>query len=143
MKKFYPGLFSVLILLLIVSPAISSSDWIIHYTDTNGDVIYYNIENRENNVVQVWVKRVLSDEGAKEFIEDSKNNGLPAEGWSRLEHFTSLYEIDCKEKKGRVLSVVIYNKDGKAVYSGSFGKPQWEDTVPGSIGDTFRKKVCQ
>jgi hypothetical protein len=143
MKKFSPRLFLVLILLLLASPAIGSSDWVKLYADTNGDVIFYKMEHRIKNIVQVWVKRVLSDEGEKEFVQDSRDNGLPTEGWNRLEHFTSLYEIDCKEKKGRVLSVVIYDKDGKVVYSSSFGKPEWEYTVPDSMGDTFRKQVCQ
>lgn len=143
MKKVCPGLLSVLMLVVLASPAIGSSDWVKHYTDTNGDVIFYRIEHRITNSVQVWVKRVLSEEGEKEFIQDSRNNGLPTEGWNRLEHFTSLYEIDCEKKRGRVLSVVIYNKDGKVVYSSSFGKPKWERTTPDSIGDTFRKKVCQ
>lgn len=121
----------------------NSSDWVKHYTDTNGDNIFYKIENQTKNVVQVWVKRVLTDEGEKAFIQDRRNNGLPTEGWNRLKHFTSLYEIDCKEKNGRVLSVVIYDKDGKVVYSSSFGQPKWESMVPDSIGDTFRKKVCE
>jgi len=143
MKKFYPGLLSVLILLLLVSPVIGSSDWVKHYTDSNGDVIFYKIEHRIKDRVQVWVKRVFSEEGSKEFTQDSRSNGLSTEGWNRLEHFTSLYEIECNEKKGRVLSVVIYDKGGRVVYSASFGKPKWEYTVPDSIGDTFRKKVCQ
>ena len=121
----------------------SSSNWVKHYTDANGDVISYKIENKIKNVVQVWVKRVLTDEGEKVFIQDSRNNGLPTEGWSRLEHFTSLYEIDCQEKSGRVLSVVIYDKEGKIVYASSFGEPKWEYMVPDSIGDSFRKKVCE
>jgi hypothetical protein len=124
-------------------PEKSSSNWVEHYTDENGDVISYQIENKINNVVQVWVKRVLTDEGEKIFIQDSRQNGLPTEGWSRLEHFTSLYEIDCREKSGRVLSVVIYDKDRKVVYAASFGEPKWEYMVPDSIGDSFRKKVCE
>jgi len=124
-------------------PEKRSYDWVKHYTDTNGDVIYYRIEQKTNNVVQVWVKRVLTEEGEKEFIQDSKNNGLPTEGWTKLDHFTSLYEIDCSKKSGRVVSVVIYDKEGKAVYSVSFSEPNWEPTIPNSIGDTFRKKVCE
>jgi len=133
----------VLIILFFIIPAMGSEGWVKHYTDVNGDVILYKVEHRIKNIVQVWVKRVLSDEGEKEFIKDSRNNGFPTEGWKRLDHFTSLYEINCSEKTGRVLSVVILDKDSKILYSSSFGEPKWEYMFPGSIGDSFRKEVCK
>ncbi|PKN18329.1 MAG: hypothetical protein CVU71_12550 [Deltaproteobacteria bacterium HGW-Deltaproteobacteria-6] len=143
MKKVFPVIFlPFLIVFLVATPLIASSDWVEHYTDESGDVISYKIENKIKNVVQVWVKRVLTEEGEKIFIQDSRQNGLPTEGWRRLEHFTSLYEIDCQAKSGRVLSVVIYDKEGKVVYAASFGEPKWEYMVPDSIGDSFRKEVC-
>jgi hypothetical protein len=118
------------------------NDWVINYTDTNGDIIFYKIEHRIKNVVQVWGRRVFSDEGRKEFIKDRIDNGLTVEGMDKLEHFNILYEINCDEKTDRVLSVVTYDTDGKVV-SSSVVETTWEYIVPNSIGDTFRKKVCK
>jgi hypothetical protein len=143
---------SFIVLLLLVSCVSSSSnlvkhsddiDWVKNYTDTNGDVIFYKIEHRIKDVVQVWGKRVFSDKGRKEFIQDRIDNGLSVVGMDKLEYFTYLNEINCNANTGRVLSVVYYNTDGKVVYSSSFGEPKLEDIVPNSIGDSFRKKVCK
>jgi hypothetical protein len=120
----------------------NNSDWVINYTDTNGDVIFYKIENRVNDVVQLWEKLVFSDEGRKEFIQDRKENGLSVEGMDKLEHFNTLHEINCNEKTGRVLSVVTYDTDGKII-SSSVVETKWEYIGPDSIGDSFRKKVCK
>ena len=55
--------FMVLFLFLLIGCVSSSSnlvksgdenDWVINYTDTNGDVIFYKIEHKIKNVVQVF-----------------------------------------------------------------------------------------
>jgi hypothetical protein len=152
MKKISPVIsLSFLVIFLIVACVSSLSnltkpgndnDWVINYTDTNGDIIFYKIEHRMQNVVQVWGKRVFSDEGRKEFIQDRANNELSILGMEKLENFTSLYEINCNEKTDRILSVVVYDTDGKIV-SSSFDETKWENIVPNSIGDSFLNKVCK
>lgn len=144
MKQFNAVIFlSFLMMFILVTHAIGSSDWLENYTDKNGDILLYKIERRTNHIVQVWAKRVFSDDGGEEFVLDSRNNGLNTRGWNKLGHLTSLCEVDCLKRKDRVLSVVIFAADGKVVYSGSFGTPGWDDIVPDSIGDSFRKKVCE
>jgi len=128
---------------MFVTPVVGSDDWVKNYTDMNGDVVLYKIEGRTKDTVQVWGKRVFSDAGREEFLLDRRNNGFSTEGWEKLEHFTSLYEIDCRKKIGRLLSVVIYDTVGKIVYADSFGESKWDDIVPGSVGDTLLKKVCK
>ena len=120
----------------------SNNDWVMNYTDVNGDVIYYKVEQTVNNVVQVWGKRVFSDEGRKEFIKDRTDNGLSIEGMDKLDHFNTLYEINCSEKTDRVLSVVTYDTGGKVI-SSSVVETKWDYIVPDSLGDSFRKKVCK
>ena len=121
----------------------SSVDWMKLYTDANGDMVFYKIESRAENVVQVWGKRVFSIEGGNEFIRDRIDNGLSITGMEKLGHFNTLYEIDCQSKRDGVLSVVLYDTDGKIILADSFGNPNREYIVPGSIGDSFRKNVCK
>jgi hypothetical protein len=121
----------------------SSVDWVKLYTDANGDMVFYKIESRAENVVQVWGKRVFSIEGGNEFIRDRIDNGLSITGMEKLGYFNTLYEIDCQSKRDGVLSVVLYDTDGKIILADSFGNPKREYIVPGSIGDSFRKKVCK
>ena len=101
------------------------------------------MESRAENVVQVWGKRVFSIEGGNEFIRDRIDNGLSITGMEKLGHFNTLYEIDCQSKRDGVLSVVLYDTDGKIILADSFGNPKREYIVPGSIGDSFRKNVCK
>jgi hypothetical protein len=121
----------------------SSVDWVKLYTDANGDMVFYKIESRAENVVQVWGKRVFSIEGGNEFIRDRIDNGLSITGMEKIGHFNTLYEIDCQSKRDGVLSVVLYDTDGRIILADSFGNPKREYIVPGSIGDSFRKKVCK
>ena len=144
MKKIHSVIIlPVLIIFLLVSPVIGSDDWMINYEDMNGDVILYKIEHRIKNIVQVWGNRILSDEGREEFIRDRRDNGLSTEGLDKLGHVTSLYEINCRQKTGRLLSVVMYDRYGVIIYSGSSVEPEWDYIVPNTDGDTFRKKVCE
>jgi len=142
---------SFIVLFLYVGCVSSSSnlvksgddnDWVINYTDMNNDVIFYKIENRIKDVVQVWGRRVFSDEGRKEFIKDRIDNRLSVEGMDKIDHFNTLYEINCDKKTDRVLSVVSYDTDGKVI-SSSVVETKWKYTVPNSIGDSFLKKVCK
>jgi len=121
----------------------SSVDWVKLYTDANGDMVFYKIESRAENVVQVWGKRVFSIEGGNEFIRDRIDNGLSITGMEKLGYFNTLYEIDCQSKRDGVLSVVLYDTDGRIILADSFGNPKREYIVPGSIGDSFRKNVCK
>ena len=101
MKKISPVIFLSFLVIFLIAGCFSSlsnltksgndNDWVKNYTDVNGDVIFYKIEHRMQNVVQVWGKRVFSDEGSKEFIQDRVNNGLSILGMEKLDNFTSLY----------------------------------------------------
>ncbi len=143
MKPYYRATSSsFLLVILFTLPAFASSDWLEIGRDTNGDEIFYMVERRIDNIAEVWGKRVFSEQGTREFTKDSKENGLNTEGWNKLSHFQSFYEIDCKEKASRVLSVVIYAADGRIVYASAFGEPRWEPIATGSLGAIFHKKIC-
>jgi hypothetical protein len=143
MKKIRSIVLSFLISFLFAGPVMASDDWEKNYTDANGDVVLYKIERRDADSVQVWGKRIFSAIGQEEFLRDRKENGFSTKGWEKLGHFTSLYEINCPKRLGRLLSVVIYDADGKIVYADSFGEPDWDDILPNTVGDTLQKKVCK
>ncbi|MRR17485.1 MAG: hypothetical protein EG826_13615 [Deltaproteobacteria bacterium] len=143
MKKIRSIALSFLVSFLFAGPAMGADDWEKNYTDANGDVVLYKLEQRDAVAVQVWGKRIFSDVGREEFLRDRRENGFSTKGWENLGHFTSLYEINCPKKLGRLLSVVIYGTDGKIVYADSFGRPDWDDILPDTVGDTLQKKVCK
>ncbi len=142
MKKIGSVVLSFVVSLIFAGPVMGSDDWEKNYTDANGDVVLYKIELRTADSIQVWGKRIFSDIGREEFLRDRRENGFSTKGWETLGHFTSLYEINCPKRLGRLLSVVIYATDGKVLYADSFGEPDWDDILPDTVGDTLYKKVC-
>lgn len=143
MKSLYSVMSSSLLLAFwLTLPVWASSDWMKIGRDTNKDELFYMVERRIEDTVEVWGKRVFSEQGAKDFILDSRANGLSTEEWDKLGHLVTFYELNCKEKASRVLSVVIYAADGRIVYASSFGTPGWEPISPGSLSAIFQKKVC-
>ncbi|MBP7764342.1 MAG: hypothetical protein KA113_04045 [Syntrophaceae bacterium] len=143
MKAFWTGMsLSLAGLLWLASATVCFAQWLPVGRDANGDEILYKVERRIDHRVEVWGKRIFSEDGAKEFLQDSRANGLDTEGWNKPGHFTSFYEIDCRKNLSRVLSVVIYAADGRVVYSASFGNPGWTAIAAGSLGAIFREKVC-
>lgn len=143
MKKIRSIVLSFLLSLILAGPVMGSDDWEKNYTDTNGDAVLYKIERKDGDSVQVWGKRVFSDAGREEFLRDRSENGFSTKGWEKLGHFTSLYEINCLKKLGRLLSVVIYDTDGKIVYADAFRDPPWDDIFPDTVGGMLQKKVCK
>jgi len=143
MKKIRSIALSFLVSFILAGPVTGADDWEKNYTDANGDVVLYKIELRTKDSVQVWGKRIFSDIGREEFLRDRKENGFSTKGWEKLGHLTSLYEINCPARLGRLLSVVIYDTDGKIIYADSFGRPAWDDILPDTVGDTLQKKVCK
>jgi hypothetical protein len=53
-------------------------------------------------------------------------------------------EIDCKSIKYRTLQLRSYPVLGEPLYSQSWNdyESEWNDAIPGSIGETMVKRVC-
>jgi hypothetical protein len=138
---------SFLILLLLVIPVMGSSNWVEYSRNSEGNILLYqkvNIQKDKNNDMdKIWVKRVFSDVGRKKYVKLTKDKGIWTEGLDKISHIVGLYEIDCKKRMTRQLSVVIYDMDGKNIGSLSNGEPKWSSIVSGSEMDSLRKKFCQ
>ena len=113
----------------------------------SGNDVSYKMENIQNNggkyIVQVWEKRVYSDKGREEIIQDMTKKGLSTEGWDKLSDKKILSEEDCKKHRYRFLSQTFYDSDGKVLFSHSYDKQEWVYIVPDSKFDSFRKEVCK
>lgn len=136
-----------LIIILLITPVMASSDeWVEYDMSKNGNIYSYNkvnIKHRTKNIVQVWIKEVFSDEGREKIIQPLSKGGLTTEEWEKLSHTLVLDEIDCKKRKSRILSITYYNTDGKGFFIHSYDKAEWDYIVPRSMMNTLRKKVCK
>ena len=144
MKTVYSVIFSVLFVLLLVTPVIGS-DWVEYGKSKNGDVFSYNKVNikRTKNRVHVWIRTVFSDEGREKEIQPLRTGGLPTEEWEKLSHTLVSDEISCKERKHWISSITYYNTDGRVFFSHSYDKSNWDYIIPGSLVDILRNNVCK
>jgi len=148
MKKISSVIFlSFLVLLLLVTPVISSDDWVEYRTDKDGNVDSYkkgNVEKKDGEyIVQIWEKRFYSDEGRVKEFQRMMGSGVSTKKYDKLSHRIYLIEINCKKKMSQTLYVVVYDTDGKGLHSENFDKGKGEYIVPDSVDDNLRKQVCQ
>jgi hypothetical protein len=132
---------SLLFFLLDVSPVKGSSDWVEYFRTNSGDILSYDkdrINNVTKDIVQVWVKDVLSNERKNNLIDYHKY----VYNIEMLSHYISLNEIDCKKRMYRSLSVTGRDTDGNDLFSSSDDNSQW-NRIPAKSGwETLQKTVC-
>ena len=105
-------------------------DEYIGYYDARG------ITHPSKNIVRVWERWEYTDKGV---IEKVKELGKEYENINKT---TGLVEINCSEKKWRMLSLNHYSKEGKIIFSAS-QEGQWDDIVLNSRVGALYKAVCK
>lgn len=123
-------------------------DWVEYGRSKYGDYLLYNKKNimksGKKNIVNVWDIHIFSGEGRMDLYYRKKRKGVSTYGWDILSHSIVLTQIDCNNKKSKILSIIEYDKEGKTLFQSSYDDEQkWEYIVPVSIEETLRKKVCR
>ena len=122
------------------------NDWVKYNRDNYRNAYSYkklNIKKDGGNyIVQVLVKKVLSDKGREKEIQSRIKDGLSTEGYDKLSYIVSLGDIDCNKRMKQTLSLTRYDTDNKVLNSWNYDR-KWEYIVPESQGDKLRKKVCE
>ena len=113
------------------------ADW-KYYGQTQIASYFCDVESiiRQENIGRVWVKAVYSEEGR---LDEGRKLG--GKYWN-LTDSIALLEIDCKNKRHRVLALLVYSMEGKAVIS-DIRERERDFTVPESILESFCKSVCR
>lgn len=148
MKKFSSVIcLSLLVILLLINPVMGSSEWVKYYDDINGNIRSYNknvsIEkNTGNHIIQVWDKVDYSKNGKKQAIQQMAKLGTSTKTYDKLSHNTSLYEIDCKKRRFRVLQLLMYDEEGNTLYYHQYNE-DWVNLPPDTKLDLLRKQVCK
>ncbi len=114
------------------------ADWKL-YSETDFFSSYYDkesINHISKNIIWVWVKEVNTQKGitdmVKRFGEEYKN----------CDHIKKLYEVNCAEKRIRILSSAAYSKAGEIIISDD-SPSGWISIVPKSEGEALDKTVCR
>lgn len=139
MKSLLVGLGVILIGLMIFGNAeVRRVDWKL-YSETDFFLSYYDketINHISKNIISVWVKEVNTEKG----ITDMVNRF--GEEFKNCDHIKKLYEVDCAEKRFRILSSAAYSKAEEMIIS-SDSPSEWISIVSKSEGEALYKAVCK
>jgi len=114
MKK--EGLILIAVLMLVSSLA-EGANWVKLGSDEK-QVDYFDADtiSRNGNIVKFWNKL--------EYVKDTK-----------YKYFISYIELDCSDKKFRLLQETAYLLNGQIVDNPH--KKTWQNIIPGSGGESF------
>jgi hypothetical protein len=130
----------ILIALLVVSlfifgnSKVEGADWKLLVDNKNADVIvFYDSDSlaSSENSVRVWIKLVYKTHEFKDYEKQ-------------------LFELNCKEKRFRVLEEIIYLKEGWSSEKDEKNErlqkrslpSNWQFVEPDTVGMVMHKKFC-
>ena len=124
----------------------NSNKWKKYRDDKNGTYFYKKEKSatkKGKHLVRVWHKKSFSDHGRKEYIQKRTEEGLTTDGYDKLSHRLVLYEINCGNQRGSILSVIFYDTDGKILDSRELGDINWEYINPYTASDIVQAGICK
>jgi len=137
-------LFGIMTAVILIAGSLCNAwgaEWIYFATTEKGQH-YYDKQTvkRSSPNVRVWEKTVYSEQGKRNAVQFLTETG-EYKGQA-LGHVLTLGEFNCREAKGRTLSMIIYDVKGKKVAGSPDGASEWSQIVPDSVYDRLSKQVC-
>ncbi len=104
------------------------------------------LEMAKINIASVWTKRIIKDVRGREWqVQEQKKQGFTTKGYDRYEYTLARKELNCQEKKYRLVSEADYSKDGDLL--GSFEKEaqfmDWKSILPESDTEALHRAICE
>jgi len=121
----------------------SSKGWGADWESFGGNAtadFYYDTENithPSKDVIRVYVKRLYTEKGVSDLV------GVLGVKFKTVRHSVDSYEVQCGDKKFRLLSSVVYSTDEEILESFNYQEPTWKVIVPESVIDTLYKTLCK
>jgi len=116
------------------------ADW-KYISENNLGMDFYDVGSisyPSDNIVRVWVKTIWKPQGISGMVKDL------GKSYENVEFSKGLREYDCREKKGRTLSMIDISKDGSVIANYTVPDPllRWSFVSPDSVDETSFKVVC-
>ncbi len=116
------------------------ADWRL-FAETDLYECFYDAEDTapsSNNIVDVWAKLEYTKKGVAGIVKKFGKH------YADLCYSLELWEINCGEKKERILSITEYSAEGKILYASSAeGRPVWKIVPRQSIDESLYKAICK
>ena len=131
---------SVLLLSIVVAADAWGENWKALKSDESG-ASYYDLDSRiliSQGVFRVREQYVYT---AESVTKKMMKYGSKYEG---LKSSMTLWEINCTEKKARIISTGDYSHDGKVISKTKDGAEPWpwNSYAPGSLGGLLVQAIC-
>ncbi len=131
-------------LLIVGCPDAWGADWMF-YGGTDKYSCFYDVKSISHpseNIVEVSEKQNHTSKGVNFMV------GELGKKYEPLSHSITVWQINCRDKKFRFLSLVHYSKEGKAIYSWKvlYSSPpseEWSPFITGSLGERLCRAVCK
>ncbi len=140
MKKRYGIMLAVFWYILFFSSVEGrGADWKVYSTLDDG-IFYYDAESitrLSKDVVRVWDKTVYNKEGVNDIVAKMGDR------FKTLSESIQLTELQCAEKKWRVLAAAAYSSGGEVLISRDSIESEWKSITPESVTESLHKILCK
>jgi hypothetical protein len=134
------GVVFVALLGIVVSADAWGENWKALKSDDSGSS-YYDLDSRaliSQGVIRVWEQYVYTVESVTRKMMKYGSK------YESLKNSMTLWEINCAEKKARIISTADYSHDGKVISKTKEGAEPWPwgSYAPESLGGRLIQAIC-
>lgn len=100
---------------------------------------YYDVQSitrPSKNVVRVWERMNFTEKGIMDMVVRF------GPSYKNLSFSMCLYEINCIEKKARILSLAHYDDKRDVIHTTSF-QGEWTFIIPESVVENLYEEICK
>ena len=130
----------LLILLTIISFNTYSATW--EGVSEGWELDTSSIHKSYNGNVKFWVREKSSQEKISNLKKTLQKVG-ENKNFSKYSYTLSMYELNCKERKIGLSSVVFYDKSDEIIFHFDDEFPTMESIVPNTEGENIIQYVCK
>ncbi len=123
---------------ILINSEVWGEDWRL-YEESKMESYYYDAESItriSKNTVRVWDKCVYTEAGKAVLVKRFGDKYI------NLLSTRAVFEINCVERKHRLLHVTYFSKDNEILNS-RFGEGEWRYIAPDSVDEALFKAVCK
>ncbi len=118
-------------------------DWKL-YGESEISTGYYNARNISDSskgIVKVWVEYDYKRQGIEMVINKAVMGGVSSKKIENLRFMKNLCEIDCQNRRVRILKNIVYDKEGNFLYQSSLGT-EYINIPTNTMYNNLHKAVC-